>query len=68
MLSELVQDHKNVLNLLAEGFRECQKHIEVSMSSNTVFKQFLYSEINYCSTVSYTHSNIAGSCSSEALS
>lgn len=28
MLSELVQDHKNVLNLLAEGFRECTKHIE----------------------------------------
>lgn len=32
MLSELVQDHKNVLNLLAEGFRECTKHIEVSVS------------------------------------
>jgi len=29
MLSELLDDHKDVVTLLAEGFRETRKHIEV---------------------------------------
>lgn len=31
MLGSLLDDHKNVLNSLAVGFRECQKHIEVDV-------------------------------------
>lgn len=30
VLRELLDDHKNVISQLAEGFKECRKHIKVS--------------------------------------
>lgn len=30
LLRELLDEHKNVVSMLAEGFRECRKHIHVS--------------------------------------
>lgn len=31
LLRELLDAHKNVVTMLAEGFRECRKHIHVSL-------------------------------------
>ena len=30
LLRELLEDHKDVVTLLAEGLRECRRHIQVS--------------------------------------
>ena len=29
LVQQLLDDHKDVVTMLAEGFRECRKHIEV---------------------------------------
>ena len=31
MLRELLDDHRDVVTMLAEGFRECRKHIKVTI-------------------------------------
>lgn len=37
MLRDLLDAHKDVVTQLAEGFRECRKHLEVRRSSSTPF-------------------------------
>ncbi len=33
VLMEFLDDHKDVISMLAQGFKECRKHIDVSMHS-----------------------------------
>ena len=35
MLDSLLDDHRNVITLLAEGFSECRKHIKVTINRRT---------------------------------
>ena len=50
MLRELLDDHSNVVTLLAEGFKESKKHIQVQL------KPFFMAEADYlvlCFTAHY---------------
>lgn len=34
-LRTLLDDHSNVVTMLAEGFSECRRHIQVGLSTNS---------------------------------